>query len=373
MASVGPSGVSGRSIAREADVHHAQIQQMFGSVDQLLTEAVVRLRNRYRSEVFGATADLVDPLALADHPLFWRTTAQVSLDPGPIDLDVLVDGDPIREVAERLAHRVPDRAADLDLLIAGVWVAAPLGVLVFESPLRRGLGIGARQWPTCRQRFDARLADLADIIELPQPAKHQAEPTSTPTVGSPPRSGDSRDRLVDAAEELMATRLETGVPGRELAAHAGVNYGLVNHYFGGKAAVFDEALVRLHQRFLADVLEASDSANPAWVHRVFSDHRPFFRAWAARLLGDRATPDFKLLGMERLVDELATARGIGSVDDPARILAVGDAMTAVALQLGWVLLRPLLAEATSLDTTTSQLPAVHRWLLTDPGSDQQSR
>jgi AcrR family transcriptional regulator len=61
----------------------------------------------------------------------------------------------------------------------------------------------------------------------------------------------ARRALVDAAKRLLPTRPPSTVSGRELAAEAGVNYGLVHHHFGVKDAVFTEALLELREEFLA--------------------------------------------------------------------------------------------------------------------------
>jgi AcrR family transcriptional regulator len=60
----------------------------------------------------------------------------------------------------------------------------------------------------------------------------------------------ARRALVDAAKRLLPARSPSTVTGRELAAEAGVNYGLVHHHFGGKDAVFREALLELREEFL---------------------------------------------------------------------------------------------------------------------------
>jgi AcrR family transcriptional regulator len=61
----------------------------------------------------------------------------------------------------------------------------------------------------------------------------------------------ARRALLDAAKSLLPTRAPSTVTGRELAAEAGVNYGLVHHYFGGKDAAFREAMLELRNEFLA--------------------------------------------------------------------------------------------------------------------------
>jgi|JI10StandDraft_1071094.scaffolds.fasta_scaffold91986_3 AcrR family transcriptional regulator len=56
------------------------------------------------------------------------------------------------------------------------------------------------------------------------------------------KSAQTRQRLVDAAEELFANLGYAATGLREVAAAAGVNVALVKRYFGGKEGLFEEAL-----------------------------------------------------------------------------------------------------------------------------------
>ena len=61
-----------------------------------------------------------------------------------------------------------------------------------------------------------------------------------------PRGPDEvRTALVDAASALLGEKPPQRITGRELAERAGVNYGLVHHYFGGKGALLSEGLAHL--------------------------------------------------------------------------------------------------------------------------------
>ncbi len=376
MATGGPGAVSGRKVAKAAGVHNAQIQQMFGSVDELVSTAVRNERDRYVQLVFPTDGALPDPLALADFPSFWRAITQVVLDPGPIDLTRLADGGPVQLLGRRVGDHNPRLPESALVVVASAWAAAPLGALVFRRPLQRGLQIDDRSWPRCWQRLGRRLTDLAELAVMPEAAGSTGTGEPDHLQDDRPAPTGGRDRLVQAAEQLLDTRLETAVRGRQLADHAGVNYGLVSHYFGSKSAVFDEALSNLHQRFLADVLADSNPTGGSGAPWVFLRHRAFLRAWASRLLGDRPVPDFNLLGMERLLDSLSARAARQGVDGSTDV--TGDAMTAVALQLGWTLLRPLPTAAAgdagpddptgtnprTVDPVTAQLSGVHRWLLT---------
>ncbi len=361
IAKVGPGGVKGRSIARDAEVYHAQIQQMFGSVDELVALAVLEERNRFIREVFDGAGDLPDPLTVADYPEFWRAITQVLLDPGPVELPALADGGPVELLRRRLRAKGPDRDPALETAIAATWAAAPLGALIFAEPLRSGLDIDARDWGACWARIGERVRSLADVAALPP----TPEPIESVAVEHDAHLGDrGREQLLRTAEALLEKRLETAITGRELAAAAGVNYGLVSHYFGSKTAVFDEALVHLHQRFLRDILDEADPMTQGGFN-VFPRHRAFLRAWASRLLADSPTPDFQLLGMRQLMEGIIASREIEPSDRAARLDAAGDALTSVALQLGWTILRPLptAADLHGIGEIVTNLQAINAWLV----------
>lgn len=362
VAEGGPSAVSGRAIARDAEVHHAQIQQMFGSVDVLVTDAVMGSRDRFVRAVLRDLPDGPDPLAVASYPTFWRAMTQVVLDPGPIPMTQLAADGPIAQLTERLDRQAPGRDTAMNEAIASAWVAAPLGALIFEAPLCRGLGIAENEWHYCWEHLGERLRALAEVSTLPDVGPE--EPPRAAHLRSPAAPAHGRDRLVAAAEGLLATRLETGISGRELASFAEVNYGLVNHYFGSKAAVFDEALLNLHQHFIDDLLEPGHRRLEVGAHELLLRHRAFLRAWASRLLGQRQVPDFELVGMRMIAAHILERRAIDPSDVIGARDAVADAMAALTLQLGWVLLRPLhFSTDTQASTVTHALYRVNRWLL----------
>jgi AcrR family transcriptional regulator len=57
--------------------------------------------------------------------------------------------------------------------------------------------------------------------------------------------------LVEAATRLLPEQAPSTISGRDLAAEAGVNYGLIHHYFGGKEAALRAGLVALRNDFIA--------------------------------------------------------------------------------------------------------------------------
>lgn len=358
LAAGGPSDASGRAIARAAGVHAEQVQQMFGSVNALVTAALIAERNSFLAEAFGSTG-LPDPLAIADYEQFWRAMVWAVLDSGPIDLTELTSGGSVVQLRARLAQANPDAAASTIDGITAAWAVTPLGALVFRGPLQRGFTIDDADWDWSWRRLRRRLNALVGGGHVGEPAP----PIGTSEPPATPANTASRLRLIDAAGELLATRLEQGVSGRELAEHAGVNYGLVNHYFGSKDAVFDEALQQMHRRFLLDILH-DDLSEPFALLR----HRPFLRAWASRLLLGPPGPDFELVGMDQLHEHVRIRRGLDERDHEGSRGASADGMAAVALQLGWAIAQPLVSASlpASESEMLRELGRINSWLLRDP-------
>ncbi|MEL4505510.1 TetR family transcriptional regulator [Luteococcus sp. H138] len=64
----------------------------------------------------------------------------------------------------------------------------------------------------------------------------------TPRIGRRPGQGDTREAIVAAAREMFAQRDFNQVSVRAIAARAGVDPSMINHWFGGKEGLFREAL-----------------------------------------------------------------------------------------------------------------------------------
>ncbi len=63
-----------------------------------------------------------------------------------------------------------------------------------------------------------------------------------------PRSSDARERLLQAAAPLFASRGFNGVSVRELAESAGVNVAAISYHFGGKAGLYTASLEVLMEK-----------------------------------------------------------------------------------------------------------------------------
>lgn len=63
--------------------------------------------------------------------------------------------------------------------------------------------------------------------------------------GRRPGGTDTRAALVDAAREVFTEQGYDGATVRSIAARAGVDAAMVNHWFGGKEGLFAEAVLKL--------------------------------------------------------------------------------------------------------------------------------
>jgi len=83
--------------------------------------------------------------------------------------------------------------------------------------------------------------------------KPSSSPSSRPVTDQPARrgrptkaraAGDTRDLILDAAEDLFSKHGFYGVTIREVAREAGVDTALVHYYFGAKRELFDAVFLR---------------------------------------------------------------------------------------------------------------------------------
>ncbi len=132
-----------------------------------------------------------------------------------------------------------------------------------------------------------------------------------------------RRSLVDAAKVLSAVRSPRLVTGRELAQHAGVNYGLIHYYFGTKDNVFAEA-----------VAEATETMAQRWDEDGIlpvntSEEAASYRTFAKLEVDDSHSPISGLVA--RIV--VGQAQASGRSEDDKELLA--EVAIATALQFGW--------------------------------------
>lgn len=96
------------------------------------------------------------------------------------------------------------------------------------------------------------------------PAPEPPRPT-----GRRPGDSGTRDAILDAALALFAERGYDGASVRAIAAAAGVDPGLVRHFFGDKEALFATAVADRMQ--VAPLLARAAAADPATVGRAMTE------------------------------------------------------------------------------------------------------
>jgi TetR/AcrR family transcriptional regulator, repressor for neighboring sulfatase len=152
-----------------------------------------------------------------------------------------------------------------------------------------------------------------------------------------------RAALIRSASELFAERGPVGVSVRDVAAHAGVNHGLVHQYFGSKQALLGEVL-----EFLAgDISQRTEEIVDVGGLLDATAANPFWRVLARTILDgeDLAKLQKSFPTVGRIVDFFTTFQAHGRLDDfDPKILSA----MVVALGLGWLLFEPFVIPAAQL-------------------------
>lgn len=155
-----------------------------------------------------------------------------------------------------------------------------------------------------------------------------------------PRGRDvATERLLLAAMDLLAEEGPRHLTVRAVAKRAGVNHGLIHHYFGGKDGLLLEAmrrLVREHHDYARSHMMDDDVPEPL----MLAGDQRYLRA-LVRCVLDGADDLVRVEFDEDLsVPRRAARRAVASAGEtPATKARV---MLAVAAEMGWVALEPFL-------------------------------
>jgi AcrR family transcriptional regulator len=157
-----------------------------------------------------------------------------------------------------------------------------------------------------------------------------------------PRSATGREALLEAAKRLLPERAPSAIAGRDLAAEAGVNYGLVHHYFGGKDAALRSGLTALREDFVA--AHGHVATMP-----LLTTSDPYLKALVRWYLHDvdGADVDGEFPLAASLVAAVASRLDGGDAAPSAEAKARAIALTS--LQLCVAVFGPVLLEATGVD------------------------
>ncbi|WP_419864954.1 TetR/AcrR family transcriptional regulator [Candidatus Poriferisodalis sp.] len=333
-----PSAVSGRRIAEAAGVNYAQIHRHFGTKRELCRQVLDRLSDAFVADAFPPGAAVPTPGTVMRHDAFVRVLTQIQLDQATLALRP--EHPIIHRYSTGLKTLRPELTSDaLDTLVA-LSCAMQLGVSIHRTPLVRSAGLDD----------DARLVDRELVLAI-----EQLHAGRGPFAGDefafrrlhtrgPQEPGRSRatgraqaeQRLVAAAVGLLASRPPSSISGRQLATRAGVNYGLIHHYFGSASEVLAQASRLIRDRYY------SNESGPGLIPDFFSTraHPGYVRALTHIALDAKlaATGDHFPV-VVALLDRHRSRHGEPTASERCRYLLVA------AAQLAWSLFEPLFATA----------------------------
>lgn len=168
--------------------------------------------------------------------------------------------------------------------------------------------------------------------------------TDRPTAA--PRGRDAVvEAICKAGAALFAERGPGAVSSREIAARAGVNYGLIHRHFGSREALVSEIMTRLSTD-LGRAMEAGRQSGRS-VFATFAEQPDYARALARAALDgfDMATLQETHPILDRLVPLVSDGAPIGEAPLEDRA-AVAVASAAV---LGWAVFGSFLAPALRIE------------------------
>ena len=160
-----------------------------------------------------------------------------------------------------------------------------------------------------------------------------------------PPGPHGRDAVVDAVckagAELFAERGPGAVSSREIAARAGVNYGLLHRHFGGRDALVSEVMTRLSAELGRALEEGSRSGRSVF---ATLEEQPAY----ARALARAALDDFDMATLQDahpILDRLVPLVSGGAGVDDAPLADRAAVAVASAAFLGWAVFGSFLAPA----------------------------
>lgn len=158
-----------------------------------------------------------------------------------------------------------------------------------------------------------------------------------PPVPGPPAAAGTRERILEAAEELFSSSGPHGVSLREVVDLAKVNIAAVNYYFGSKDQLFDEVVARSIGRLatgLAAAMRDTARAHPSDVRL-----EDVIGAYLRGGLGSEPQAYLRLRTWMALVDAERAAELLALHFDPIMrqyIGALGGVLPKLSkIELGW--------------------------------------
>lgn len=171
----------------------------------------------------------------------------------------------------------------------------------------------------------------------------------TPVVRPSRNRADTEERLVVAAAELLAEIGPRSMTVRAIAERAGVNHGLVHHYFGGKDGLVRAAMTRLVMDH-AERARSRAKGGPLPVALGLVDDPEYLRAIVRTVLDDemslaRTELELGVSVPRAALGHIASRRGQDEPDMETRaLLGLG-----MAMEMGWAALEPFICAVTGVE------------------------
>ena len=365
----GPGAVSIRSVAEAAGCSHTLVGRHFGSkagleaavIDRLATGLNVLVTRQCSDPEWSLAAVLK---AMRDHPAAAKLILRTAL--GEFDAAPLVKG---HNIAVCLAERVeevrggdPRSPSPTAKITAYLTLSSVLGYLALEDFLVHA----TRSSDVPASMRDAAVVDAGRMIfergcdtatnltweTIPPARRKRSAPVA---IG-----GTGEEALLRAAIDLYVERGPGNVTTRDIADRAGVNQGLIYHYYPSREALISRA-IETANRPLAEVTEPEGRFDLAPLVRLSPELKPV--VIMARYLLDGG----RILDVRRhfpVIDavlarysSVPVGRGDGSLSDP-RLAVLASAATFQATAIVDRVVRGMLKIPASADLGSAQVTTI---------------
>ena len=367
----GPGDISGRRLAVAAGVNYGLVHRHFGRKDEVLTEAMDDMSRTF-AEQAGRRHEGQPGTWSEETQRFVIANTRWTLDGSIGERNPLGAANPLSLYAAAVAAPEGSEQPARQAALVALSFALQHALHVYRAAVLPAAGVGPNDnrvdhnaWNLIRllEHGSAELGSPGPRVSAPSSAPPASEPWTGQVETSAELTGRSavEHKLVMAGAALLMQRPASSISARELAREAGVNYGLIHHYFGTKNAVLRRSVQTLRADFLRTA-PAGKQVPPMFAVR---DHPGYVRVFTqAALEPSFYGPDYHFIIVERLLDTLLSP-AMSETEESATRCAVYIVVTA---QLAWQLLNATIADAFNhdLDELQRHAGAALRSVLRDP-------
>ena len=190
--------------------------------------------------------------------------------------------------------------------------------------------------------------------------------------GRPPRDASStRDQVLAAARRAFTDKGYTGASVRQVATDAGVDPGMIRHWFGDKAGLFRAAMEPTPDELLAGVFDAGpDGLGERLLRRLLvvwdaaGAHSPMIILVRSAVSHDESTVLLRTFVTEQILGRLSGV--LGGPDGALRASLVGSQMIGLVMARYVVRVEPL-ASAPVDAVVAAVAPTIQRYLTGEIG------